>query len=431
MSSSGFRCSTLKLGLLAWLAGWASLALAQLPPPDLLLTEPHPAVLILGPMDVHVRASLMFVYDDNISLHEQPQVQEGIQTRKPKPPLGDDFITTISPGIRLTKAATIENSSSALAFDYSPSFLFFLKNSEENSVDHSARLDGGYGFTKLTLGLVQEFNSTAGGVVDVGARVSQKNYRTGVTARYEMTEKTFLLADAGYRLTDYETQTDSEEWSSTATANYQVSPKLTLGLGASYGQLIVSEQSQFTYTNTVATNSVTRTTPRGQTHVGPTMRLGYKTSAKTDLNVSLGGEWRFYPDDSTSFSPVFSVAGSYRPFEGTALSIEAHRREQNSAVINGANYISTGISFSARQQFQERISGTISFTYDNSEYVAARRGVNPTRNDDYFLLRYGLEAIIGRSWTIGVFHQYRKDISTDKSFSFSNNQVGIQAAWQL
>ncbi|HTD68139.1 MAG TPA: hypothetical protein VK846_16565, partial [Candidatus Limnocylindria bacterium] len=57
------------------------------------------------------------------------------------------------------------------------------------------------------------------------------------------------------------------------------------------------------------------------------------------------------------------------------------------------------------------------------------RNVRATRQDDYFLMRYGLEAIIGRSWTVGLFHQYREDISTDKRFSFDNNQVGIQAGW--
>ena len=52
-----------------------------------------------------------------------------------------------------------------------------------------------------------------------------------------------------------------------------------------------------------------------------------------------------------------------------------------------------------------------------------------TRNDDYYLMRYGLDAILGRSWTIGVFHQYREDVSSDKSFSFKNNQAGVQATW--
>lgn len=414
---------------------------AQLPPPDLLLAEPRPAIILLGPMDVHLRANTLFMYDDNISLHEQSRPQYGIFTGTDQPPVGDDYIVSISPGIRLTKSASTEVSPSSLNLDYSPSFIFFLRNDTLNSVDHSARMDAGYGFTKLSLTLLQSYEDTSGGVIDVGARVNQKNYRTGGSARYEMSEKTFFLLDGAYRLTDFETQTDSEEWNTSATAHYQVSPKVTLGLGLSYGRLTVSEQSTVTTTAattnaitseiTTTTNSHVQVTPRTQSYLGPTLRAAYKTTEKTSLELSAGADWRSYEDGSSSFSPVFALTASYRPNDGTALAVEAHRREQNSAVVNGANFIATGVSLSLRQRLLERLSGTLSLSYDNSEYIPARRTVETSRNDDYFLLRYGLEATIGRSWTLSIFHQFRDNNSTDPGFSFENNQVGIQAAWQL
>lgn len=416
---------------LTLLACWPGVASAQLPPPDLLLTEPRPAVLMLGPLDVHLRANTSVTYDDNINLHELPEQTSGIVTRRDQAPTGDDFITTIAPGIKLTKSSMPGSSPGTLALDYSPSFVFFARNPKENSIDHAERFDAGYGFAKLTLALIQDYSSTAGGVIDVGTRVSQENHRVGGTIRYELTEKTYLLTDASYRLTDYETQTDSEDTASTTTLNYQYSPKLTVGLGVSFGLLSVNEQTQFTFTNAVATNTVTRSEPQTQTYAGPTVRAVYKTTEKTALEVSVGTEWRWYPGGGTAFNPVFSLSGSYHPFSTTSFRLEGHRREQNSAVVNGANFITTGVSFSLRQQLRERWSGTFSFTYDNMEYVSASRGASPNRSDDYFLLRYGLEAILGRSWTVGIFHQYREDISTDPSFSFSNNQVGVQASWQL
>ncbi len=78
--------------------GSAVEAVAQLPPPDLLLTEPHPAVLSVGPVDLHVRASALAFYDDNISLYEQRTVSGGITTGRREPPLGDDFIFVFAPG---------------------------------------------------------------------------------------------------------------------------------------------------------------------------------------------------------------------------------------------------------------------------------------------------------------------------------------------
>jgi len=420
----------LKLLAVVPAAGWPLLLPAQLlPPPDLLLTEPRPALLILGPLDVHVRASSAFFYDDNINVHGEGPVLDGIQTGGTRRPLGDDFITTIGPGIILNKAATLEDSRTAFSLDYSPTFVFFAKNDEENSIDHTVRAEGGYALTKLTLGVVQEYVSTAGSVIDVGDRVSQVNYRTTANARYELTGKTFLQTDGAYRITDYEALTDSTEWTVSATVNYQLSPKVTLGLGGSVGQLFVTEESQFQYVAGTNTNTVVRTGTQTQTHFGPTFRASYRTTEKTDVSISVGGDWRRYPGGQSSFDPVFSITATYRPFETTAFSFEAHRQEQNSAVLNGQNFISTGFSLAMRQKLWDRLTGHFTFSFNNSEYKSTQRNVRATRSDDYFLLRYGLDAIIRQSWTVGIFHQYREDTSSDESFSFENNQAGIQVSW--
>jgi len=428
-------CRSLKLPVLACVAGGTALAFGQLPPPNLLLTQPRPALLVFGPVDVHARVLSSFTYDDNVYIYDRPAPSSGIQTGATREQLGDDFIFTFAPGVQITKPTTLEDSRTALSVDYTPSFVFFLKNDDESSVDHSARLSAGYALTKLTLNLAQDWSSTRGSVVDVGSRVSQVNYHTSASLRYELTAKTFLQMDGSYRITDYETLTDSEEWSTTTTANYQVTPKTTLGLGVTVGQLFVDEQMQqmIVHTNpitsAVRTNFITTARTRAQTYVGPTIRASYKTTEKTDISLSFGGEWRIYDDGSSSFGPVFSLTGTYRPFETTSFSIEGHRREENSVVLSGENFISTGGSIAVRQKLRERLSAHASFSYDQRAYKAARRGVDSGRSDDYFLLRYGLDAIVGRSWTIGIFHQYRENTSSDESFSFDNNQVGIQAAW--
>ncbi|HTD65843.1 MAG TPA: hypothetical protein VK846_04845, partial [Candidatus Limnocylindria bacterium] len=338
---------------------------AQLPPPNVLLTEPRAALLSSGPFDLHTRASTAFIYDDNISLHDREDLGPGIGTRLRDVPTGGDFIYSFSPGLIVTKPATLGGSSrSVFSAEYSPSFIFFMKNDEENSIDHSARLDVGYAFTKLTLSLVQNFEATAGGVVDVGTRVDRNYYATAAELRYEMTEKTFFQLDGNYRVTDYETLTDSEEWSATPTVNYQISPKVIVGLGLTAGQLFVGQQTLNVLTNLTQTNRFVTVETEPQTYLGPTVRASYKTTEKTDVSLSVGGEWRQYSDDSDSFSPVFSLVGSYRPFEGTAITLEGHRRQQNSAVLNGQNYIATGGSIGVRQRLREMLFATFTSSYD-------------------------------------------------------------------
>jgi len=415
------------------------LALAQdtpsyLPPVNVLLTEPRPALLTIGPADVHARAQAMFIYDDNISLYDRKPPPGYIQTDNQQP-VGDDFIWVVAPGVTFTKAAALTDSRTALTVDYSPSFIFFTKNPQVNSIDHAAKLNAGYAFTKLTLGLTHNFDETSGGVVDVGSRVRQSNHRTAGSARYEMTEKTFLLVDATHSIRDYEELNDSREWSFTPTANYQLTPKVALGLGVRVGQLFVDRQAQVTYvreptdTKPGKTNIVDKVVTEEQTYVGPTLRATYQTTEKISVGATLGGELRMYDDGSSSFGPIFQIDGTYQPWQGTRFTLGAHRREQNSAILNGQNYISTGASLTARQQLMERLSAHLTVTFYNADYKPAQRSVSTTRNDDYFLLRYGLDAILGRSWTIGVFHQYRDNVSSEETFSFSNNQVGIRAAW--
>ena len=409
---------------LAVVAGSPALARAQLPPPDLVLSEPRQALLELGPVDFHVRATTSFVYDDNINLHDNTTTG-GIDTSGKPLKSKDDFIFTFAPGLILSQPPTLDATRTTWSLDYTPAFIYFLKNDQENSVDQNVQARAGYALTKLTLGLSASYVKTAGGVVDVGSRVSQNNYGVATTARYEMTEKTFFQIDGSYTLTDYETLTDSQEWTVIPTVNYQISSKVTLGLGLTAGQLYVDQQaSEQVGTNTVI---VIRTEP--QNYIGPTFKVSYRTTEKTDVSLSLGAEWRTYPDGRTALKPVFALAGSYRPFEGTAFSVEGHQRIENSAVISGADYITTGASVSVRQRLYNRLSGTFSATYDHSAYEPVSAGVTTTRVDDYLLLRTGLEATLGRNWTVGVFYLYRQDVSTDQSYSFQDNQVGLQAAW--
>ena len=415
---------SLRLLALAPVVGVPSLALAQLPPPDLVLSEPRQALLEIGPVDFHVLANMSFVYDDNINLHENP-ASGGIDTNGKPIPTGSDFIYTFTPALIFTKPNTLEGTRTTWSVNYSPSFIYFFKNTDESSIDQSVQAQAGYALTKLTLGLSASYVQTDGGVVDVGSRVNQTGYNVALTARYEMSEKTFFQMDGSFTLTDYETLTDSDEWRVTPTVNYQISPKVTVGLGLTVGQLYVDQQTS----ETVGTNTFITTQVEPQTYLGPTLTARYQSTEKTDVSLSVSEEWRSYPDGNTSIKPVFTLAGSYRPFDGTAFGLSAYQTIENSAVISGANYTTTGCAVSARQRLRDRLFATFGFTYNYSVYAPTTTGVVTSRVDDYLLLRTGLEATVGQNWTVGIFYQFSQDVSTDKTYSYHDTQVGIQAGW--
>jgi hypothetical protein len=396
-------------------------------PPEMLqrTLKPDRSLVQFGMFDLNPHVGGSAVYDDNIGLRSKDQHPE------------EDLIFVLSPGFDLLKAGDrgADESITTLRATYNPAFIFFTKHDTNNAIDHFAAIDGGITLAKLSATLSQDFSESSGGVVDVGSRVQQRYYRTAARVRYDATEKTAFEISGSYRINDYEQLIDSTEWTEDNAVHYAITPKVSLGFGISVGQLTVSRTPERLF------RSGTNSTPGGsigalrkqneggvQTYVTPGLRASYRTTEKTDVALAAGGELRFFEDGSSNFGPVFSLIGTYRPSDSTDLSLEAHRREQNSAVLGGQNYISSGFGVRVGQRFRERYRASVSFTYDNLEYESAKSGVSANRADDYFLLRYGMDMILATSWTLGVFHQYRANSSTS-SYDFENHQISMQTVW--
>jgi hypothetical protein len=232
----------------------------------------------------------------------------------------------------------------------------------------------------------------------------------------------------GYRITEYEQLIPSEEWNGDVGVAYQITPKVSLGLGVTFGELQVGRTPN-NLTNQFFGIGRPQVLDGGkQRYASPSLRASYRTTEKTDVSASAGVEWRQYEDGSSGFTPVFSISGTYRPWDVTSIGLEAHRREQNSAVLSGQNYVTTGFGIRLDQRFRDRYRGHLSFSYDVAEYGAANRGVSASRVDDYFLLRYGVDVILAPSWTLGLFHQYRENTSSSQ-FNFETHQIGVQTVW--
>lgn len=387
-------------------------------PPEVLnrSTEQRRSLVQLGMFDLNPQVAVSTIYDNNIYLRANTHE--------------DDFIWVVSPGFSITKSPTEQDAIFSTRLIYNPAFIFFTQHSTNDSIDHFLLWAGDMRLSRLSVSVSQNFESSAGGVVDVGNRVEQDYYLTSARVGYEISEKTSVQISGTYRIRDYERLISSTEWLIDNAVHYQITAKVRLGLGVSVGQLIVDDTPLYL----IATNNIG---PRQvsiireghtQTFVTPSLRAAYRTSEKTDASVSVGGEWRSYEDGDSRFGPVFSLSGNYRPWDHTTFSIEGHRREQNSAVLGGQDYVTTGFSVGASRRFQDRYRIHGRFTYDNADYREARRGVSADRKDDYFLMRSGVDAILAMSWTVGVFHQYRINESSS-TYDFDNHQAGIQAVW--
>jgi hypothetical protein len=351
------------------------------------------------------------VYDDNINISSFNRIS--------------DFYFTIEPSITLGLGGDGSEGSNALSLIYRPSAFLFADHSENDTIQHLVRLTGQHQFGRLSLSLSQDVQILDGADlnsisdptghnanIDVGQRTRHNVFTTQLSDSYDLTGKLFLSNSFGFAIDDYPSQAQigSKNFSGNLFINYNYSEKLVLGFGGTGGY------------NTVDTSSP------DQTYEQANVRLTYRATAKVSLNASGGLEFRQFENNSrgTYVSPVYDLAATYQPFDGTSISLSGSRHTANSASLGGQDYASTTISVGLTQRFMRRFSLGLSAGYENSNYFSTVQGINATRDDDYYYIEPAVDCTITRFWTAGAYYLHRQDSSSFDLFSFYDNQFGIR-----
>lgn len=351
------------------------------------------------------------VYDDNIFISSFNRV--------------DDYYFAIEPSLFLGFGT--EGSGNSLSFVYRPSVFLFADNSQNDAIQHLIRLQGGHNFGKLALSASQDVQILDGADlntlsdptghtanIDLGQRARHNIFTTNVGDSYVLTGKLFLSNSLGLTVDDYPSGAgiSSKTFSGNLFLNYNYSPKFVIGVGGTGGY-----------------NTVEASSP-DQTYEQANLRLTYTVTAKVSLNASGGIEFRQFGNDSrgTYVSPVYEIAASYQPFDGTAISLSGSRRTQNSASLGGQDFASTTINLALRQRFLRRFSLGFAVGYINSNYFSAVEGINATRDDNYYYIEPSIDLEITRFWSAGAYYLHRENSSSLDFFSFYDNQFGARTS---
>ena len=356
----------------------------------------------------NVGVTVREVYDDNINISSFQRTS--------------DSYTVIEPGIHLGFGDSA-GGFNFLSFDYVASVYFFAEQTQRNTVEHLVHLAAQHDFGRLVLGLSEEVRildgtslntlSNTTGVqanTDVGGPSRVNIYTTTLNGTYDLTGKLFLSGQASYAISDYETLISSRVASANLYINYVYSPKLVIGLGATAG--VNSSDGP----------------AADETFEQMNVRANYIVSGKISLNISGGLEFRQFGGGGNSVSPVYEIAGSYRPFENTAITIAGSRRTVSSASLAGQDYSQTSISLTFSQRLFSRATFSLGVGYTNSDYLSATNGASTARSDDYFYIEPSIDLDITRYWTIGFYYLFRQDSSTLAFFSFYDNQFGVRSS---
>jgi hypothetical protein len=339
-----------------------------------------------------LEGAVQVLYDDNVNT-QRINKQE-------------DIVISLAPRASFELGDFREKKDSFLFLSYAPTAHFFLEGHADNSLDHDAYLDAQIAMPRLLLHSKLEFQSLTDAEIDVGTRTTRQIYTAALGARYELLPKTAVTLDFNFYDYEYQTRIDSREGNVKLGLEYAFSEKLTLGLVGGFG-LLKPEDTDL------------------QTYELGALRVDWRPTEKFSVRGEFGADFR-QTAQADKAEPVGLLAAYWEPRDSTHFSLEFSREVRASAALAGKNYVATMIRARVQQRLFQKFFLNLRGGYTHSDYYATHFVVSSDRTDDYYFVRPSVEFIADRGWRVEVFYLYRTLDSNNLTYSFDNNQVGME-----
>jgi hypothetical protein len=356
-----------------------------------------------------LRLTVRGVWDDNIFLSHTDKVS--------------GYYFAIEPSISIGWGDMEGRSRSYLRLDYLPSAILFVDHSNQDAFNQYLHLEAGYSTGRLTLRLAEDiailqsanlnsFYDTTGlwANTDASTPTRVNIFYTSFIANYALTPKISLQGEFNSPSYAYPGNISNYTVSGGLYVYYNVRPKLSVGIGGTFGYTWVDEPS---------TN---------QSFEQINLRLEYEWTAKLALYASAGVEFRQFDGNRNTYdSPVFNVGVAYHPFSGTNISLAAGRIIYPSGYIDNQDFGATYVAVRIQQRLFHRFYLGLGGGYEWSDYISTDRDVSATRNDNYWFIEPSLDVLITRWLSAGVYYLHRQDSSNVNFNDWNDNQVGVRA----
>ncbi len=327
----------------------------------------------------------------------------------------EDFIFTISPGVAVgwgefkSELFGPENfrhrferwvGKNYFYVDYSPSYTWYADHGSLDSFDQAVRLAAEWNFHRLTLGARGAYVTQTAPVEDIGNRVKQKELTASLTARYDYSGKTSFEVNGYYDGVSYDSNgVDSREWRTQDWMNYQISPKIRVGIGATLAH-------------------VDRDFGAAQIYEQGLLRVFYEASAKLTLSLTGGAEWRQTDGGADRTDGIFELDAAWSPSDGTYLYVQGYRRSVTGSTDASDYFIATGVVAQFRQRLYQRFYFDLTMQYQNSDYQGSGTVGGQGRADDLFVIRPGVGFDLASWVNCEISGEFRRNQSSDDQRKF-------------
>jgi hypothetical protein len=317
-----------------------------------------------------------------------------------------DFITVLSGGGGLTLGDYTARENNYVITDYTGLYQIFARHGSQSDYEQNAFAEGQVLLAHLTLRGNFQFQDLADQDIDIGARARRQIYTANGSARYDISDKTFLQATGQVINSIYSNYYDSDDERGGLSFNYIANPNVTFGIGATGGVLHVQDSGSQTYEQLAVTSQIAVT-------------------GKFSLNIVAGAEDRQTQTNNALITPTFQITGDYKPFEGLDLNLGAFSQVNNSATYFGTDYVATGFTLGAAYEVSARFALELQTGYTNDNYRDVNAGSSISRNDNYWFVRPGFRYTASPHCNMELYYLRRSDNSSVSTSSFKDDQVGL------
>ncbi len=346
-------------------------------------------------LPVHFGLNLSETYDDNIFL---------------QPSKTYDWITAVSPSALFTMGDQESANENYVNLFYQPTFLIYANNSNQDNIEENVNAQYSHTFTKLRLGIGQQYQKLSDATVDSNNIVNRDVYTTRAIADYDYSDKLSIHGVATQTWTNYANgnQANTREWDLNSYFLYDLTPKLKLGVGPSIGFLDQQYAPNQTYQQLLG-------------------HLQYQATGKITVSLAAGVEDRQYQyGRNDQVTPVFDLRGDYQATDSTSFNLSGHAETYASASLQGQNYQDIAVQGGVSQRFLQKFYVNINAGYDNSTYnTISSNATNTGRVDNYFFVKPGVSWVPNNWLNVSASYQYSKDNSNYNYASFNDSQYSI------
>jgi hypothetical protein len=346
------------------------------------------------------RLFTQFEYDSNIFITKTNPVASSL--------------TTLGLGFRTEYGDFRAKNAAFLVADYYATYNMYGKAPQENSLDQIAQLEAQYAWQHLKAHFSSMYSYINGPNRDTGNFVKGTYVQNELDLIHPYSPKTTLqltLAERGY-IFNSSGLLNSEFYEARFAPTYQITPKISLGPQALVG------------VNTAAGSP----DQRYQTLSG---FANYLLTGKLSLNAFAGFQANEYASGGqSSFGlGVFSLGSTYTPNPATSLNLTAYRNLNNSASLQGQDYIATGVAVGVHHQLWTHWQPDLQLGMENDQYISNLPNVQSGRVDNYYFLAPGLQYNFLKDdrLSLRIYYQIRTNISNEEqTYGWQQNLAGIQ-----